>query len=105
MKEKIRIILKKICKTFRTAPHVASQKEINEYSFFAKEFFNQIIPECEEYFISDESSIWDFVFDETLDVYYQKIKELYGVDVSDTNGNFLGIFKKIETTREIKDRV
>ncbi len=33
--------------------------------------------------ISDESSLWDFHSNETDDALIAKIKELYGVDVSD----------------------
>lgn len=47
-------------------------------------------------FVSDESSLWDFHNDETNYVLNAKIKEIYGVDVSDLESGNLG---------EILDRI
>jgi hypothetical protein len=33
-------------------------------------------------FISDESSLWDFTDEDSLDLFYLKIRNLYGVDIS-----------------------
>ncbi|MCX6785206.1 MAG: hypothetical protein NTV81_04805 [Candidatus Komeilibacteria bacterium] len=74
----------------------SSSKEVQKYFDLASDFFNKILEvDYNQVFISDESSIWDFIFDESLDMYYKKIKDIYDVDVSDTDGNFLKIFKKI----------
>jgi hypothetical protein len=75
---------------------LASDKEVSKYSTFTPLFFKKIIDlDYEAVFISDESSIWDFVFEDNLENYYKKIKDVYNVDVSDTDGNFLKIFQKI----------
>lgn len=48
-------------------------------------------------FISDESSLWDFHTEETNEHLFEKILEIYEVDVSDIeNGNLVEIFKRIE---------
>lgn len=47
-------------------------------------------------FVSDESSLWDFHTDGTNDVLNTKIKEVYGVDVSDVkSGNLAEILQRI----------
>ncbi len=47
-------------------------------------------------FVSDESSLWDFHEAETNDVLNVKIKETYGVDVSDIeSGNLAAILDRI----------
>jgi hypothetical protein len=51
--------------------------------------------------ISDESSLWDFHVHETNDAYHDKIKEVYGVDVSDIeSGKLWAIFDRIATARK-----
>ena len=50
--------------------------------------------------ISDESSLWDFHGELTNDHLYAKIKEVYGVDVSDIESARLWmIFRRIEQSR------
>jgi hypothetical protein len=52
-------------------------------------------------FISDESSLWDFHTDETNDVLITKIRDLYGVEVSDIeSGNLATILSRIATHRD-----
>jgi hypothetical protein len=47
-------------------------------------------------FVSDESSLWDFHTDDTNDVLNAKIREVYGVDVSDVeSGNLAEILQRI----------
>jgi hypothetical protein len=47
-------------------------------------------------FVSDQSSLWDFHTDETNDVLNAKIREVYGVDVSDVeSGNLAEILQRI----------
>jgi hypothetical protein len=46
--------------------------------------------------ISDESSLWDFHEDETNESLTDKIRHIYGVDVSDiSSGNLANIFDRI----------
>jgi len=50
-------------------------------------------------FLSDESSLWDFHHEETNDAYFAKIKEVYGVEVSDIkSGKLCDIFERIAAT-------
>jgi hypothetical protein len=52
-------------------------------------------------FISDESSLWDFHDDETNDALIAKIREVYGVDVSDIeSANVWEILDRIDAIRE-----
>ena len=85
---------------------LASTEGIKKYSDLALDFFDKILDvNYNEVFISDESSIWDFVLEGDLALYYEKIKDAYGIDVSSTNGNFLKIFENIENknpNREIR---
>jgi hypothetical protein len=60
----------------------ASQFHVNAHSELADEFIQRVL-ELESAWISDESSLWDFHTDENNDAYFAKIKEIYGVDVSD----------------------
>ena len=49
-------------------------------------------------FVSDRSSLWDFHTNETNDAFHAKIKETYGVDVSDIeSGNLAEILGRIAT--------
>jgi predicted RNase H-like HicB family nuclease len=51
-------------------------------------------------FLSDESSLSDFHGDETNKMLVEKIRTVYGVDVSDIpNGNLADIFERIVKTR------
>jgi len=76
---------------------LASTEGIKKYPDLALDFFDKILGvNYNEVFISDESSIWDFVLEGDLAPYYEKIKDIYDIDASDTNGNFLKIFGNIE---------
>jgi hypothetical protein len=47
-------------------------------------------------FVSDASSLWDFHTNETNDAFHTKIKETYGVNVSDIeSGNLAQILDRI----------
>jgi len=47
-------------------------------------------------FVSDQSSLWDFHTEDTNDVLNVKIREVYGVDVSDVeSGNLAEILQRI----------
>jgi hypothetical protein len=60
----------------------ASSSLINTYPELQLEFMQKIL-RTERWFVSDESSLWDFTMDESIEPYYVKIKNLYGIDVSD----------------------
>jgi len=66
----------------------ASDRLILEYSPLGKEFARRIF-DLEWWFASDESSLWHFTNEETLDQVYAKIRQVYGVDVSDIEGALL----------------
>jgi hypothetical protein len=54
-------------------------------------------------FISDESSLWDFGSDETVENLYLKIASRYGVDVRDVpKANLADILEKIH--RDLRTR-
>jgi hypothetical protein len=51
-------------------------------------------------FISDGSSLWDFHTEPSLDTIHSRIKEIYGVDVSDiASGNIAQILSRIAAKR------
>jgi hypothetical protein len=51
-------------------------------------------------FVSDQSSLWDFHTNDTNDVLNAKVREIYGVDVSDMeSGNLAEILQRIATRR------
>jgi muramidase (phage lysozyme) len=51
-------------------------------------------------FLSDESSLNDFGPEKSNDFLVSKIREVYGVDVSDiTSGNLAEIFERISKTK------
>jgi hypothetical protein len=71
---------------------------IRKYEIIAEDFFPRILDmELEDIlFLSDQSSLFDFHFDKSNKSCYEKIKSVYGVDVSDIkNGNLLEIFRRI----------
>ncbi len=76
----------------------ASTNEIDNYEFIAVDFFRKILRmNLYDCFISDESSLWDFNTEETIEHLFHKILENYEVDVSDIeSGNLVVIFKRIE---------
>jgi hypothetical protein len=60
----------------------ASQERVKAQAELAKDFTQRVL-ELEWAWISDGSSLWDFHTNESNDALYAKIKEIYGVDVSD----------------------
>ena len=79
----------------------AATEQIESYERIAREFLSSILDmDYDDCFISDESSLWDFHGEETNDSYYVRIKEIFGVDVSDIEGANLGeIFHRIHEHR------
>jgi len=74
----------------------AARNRVEQHPELAKEFVQQIL-EVEWAWVSDESSLWDFHCEETNDRFVEKIRQVYGVDVSDIpSGNLADIFERIE---------
>ncbi len=64
----------------------ASQEKVSRNETFSDEFIEKIIGlDCA--WISDESSLWDFHSDRTNEPLCAKIREVYGVDVSDNESS------------------
>lgn len=63
----------------------ASTNQVDKNSDLLQPFISDVLQlRCA--FISDDSSLWDFHEDADNGVYYQRIRDLYGVDVSDIEG-------------------
>ena len=73
---------------------------ISKYSHLQEEFAVEIL-DVERWHVSDESSLWDFTTDDTLEPSYVKIREVYGVDVSDIESALIWkILQRIAYTRQ-----
>jgi hypothetical protein len=76
----------------------ASSNEIDSFEHIAVKFFNEIL-DLDYYncFISDGSSLWYFEDSNSIEHYYKKINDIYGIDISDIeDGNLVEIFRRIE---------
>jgi hypothetical protein len=87
----------------------ASSVQIEEYEAIAREFFSEILgKEYDGFLITDESSLWDLygpVINETIEYYYEKIQQKFGVDVSDLEDAKLSmIFRRIHE-HQVEDRL
>lgn len=72
-----------------------SSDRVSKHSELAQDFTKRILG-IDWAWISDESSLWDFHEDETNDNLIVKIRDTYGVDVSDiASGNLADIFDRI----------
>jgi hypothetical protein len=58
------------------------QQRVSAHSELADDFTRRVL-NLDWAFISDESSLWDFHHAETNESLIARIKEVYGVDVSD----------------------
>ena len=76
---------------------IASRTEIDKYEFLAPEFFEKILDmNRNDCLITNETSLWDFHGERSNAIFYAKILEVYGVDVSNIEkGNLAKIFQKI----------
>ena len=73
----------------------ASQERVDRHVELAEDFIRRILG-LDSAWISDESSLWDFHGDENNDSYYAKVREIYGVDVSDIeSANLAEILERI----------
>ena len=78
----------------------ASTSAINRHKLIARHFFTQILNrDFNRCFISDKSSVWDFP--EADDQIYNRIQQIYGIDVSDIkSGNFVEIFERLSNAQQ-----
>lgn len=77
-------------------PQLVSSSRIQGYSETADRFID-IVLECSWAFITDESSLYDFAGIDEVANLEAKIKEVFGVDVSDLEDkNLVDIFERIE---------
>jgi hypothetical protein len=77
----------------------AARERVGQHSELAKDFVKRVL-EIDWAWISDESSLWDFHEDETNESLTDKIRGIYGVDVSDiSSGNLADIFDRIQKHR------
>ena len=73
----------------------AASERVEQHSELAKDFVKRVL-ELDWAWISDESSLSDFHEDETNESLTEKIRHIYGVDVSDiSSGNLADIFERI----------
>jgi hypothetical protein len=73
----------------------AASERVSQHSELAKDFVRRVLG-LDWAWISDESSLWDFHEDETNESLIDKIRTIYGVDVSDiSSGNLADIFDRI----------
>ena len=81
----------------------ASQERVNANPELADDFVHRIL-ELEWAWISDESSLWDFSGEERIDAYYAKVKEIYGVDISDIkSGKLCEVVDRISAAQATVD--
>jgi len=73
----------------------AASTRVGQHSELAKDFVKRVL-DTDWAWISDESSLWDFHGEETNEGLTEKIRHIYGVDVSDiSSGNLADIFDRI----------
>jgi hypothetical protein len=79
----------------------AASGRIRLHSELSEDFVKRVL-DTEWAWISDESSLWDFHDDKTNDRLTEKIRSIYGVDVSDiASGNLADIFDRIRDSRAV----
>jgi hypothetical protein len=77
----------------------APTERVNADPELAHDFIQRVLG-LEWAFISDGSSLWDFHTGPSIDTFHAKIKEIYGVDVSDiAYGNIAEILNRIAADR------
>jgi len=73
----------------------AASERVGQHPELAKDFIKRVLG-LDWACISDESSLWDFHGEETNDSVIERIRHVYGVDVSDVyDGNLAKIFDRI----------
>jgi hypothetical protein len=83
----------------RVPVEFASQERISARAELADDFTRRVL-QMDWAWISDESSLWDFHHQETNSELIAKIREVYGVDVSNIeSANLADIFDRIAVNR------
>ena len=78
----------------------ASMEYITKFCDIGDDFVARVLG-LEWALLTDESSLWDFHSEENNDALVAKIKEVYGVDVSDLkDAELYKIFDRIEQVRK-----
>ncbi len=78
----------------------APQERVKAHPELAEDFIRRVL-NLDWAWISDESSLWDFHHDETNNVLIARIKEVYGIDVSDIQSAKLSeILERIAAVQE-----
>jgi hypothetical protein len=87
---------KKLPRPGTTVPiEFAQRNRVDQHPELEKDFVQRVL-EIEWAWISDESSLWDFHSEETNGKLNDKIRQIYGVNVSDiSSGNLADIFDRI----------
>jgi predicted RNase H-like HicB family nuclease len=79
----------------------ASSERVVAHPELTADFIRRVL-ELDWAWISDESSLWDFHESETNDALVAKIREVYGVDVSDiSSAQLWEIFDRIEPHKSV----
>lgn len=83
----------------RAPVEFVSTEQIDAHEELAQDFIERVLG-YDWAFISDESSLWDFHKERSNDAYVIKIREVYGVDVSDIeSGRIAPILERIASER------
>ena len=92
----------KLIKEGKLKIQFASTKKIRRYEEVAPDFLERIFDmDRRSCLISDESSLWDFRTDQSKKTIWRRIRETYGLDVSDVaDGNLVTILKRIDWQRK-----
>lgn len=76
----------------------ASAEGIQIHSEIAEQFVELVLG-CEWVFISDQSRLYDFEFIDEVNILEEKIKNVFGVEVSDIEDrNLFKIFERIDSS-------
>ncbi|HWC99151.1 MAG TPA: hypothetical protein VG456_20465 [Candidatus Sulfopaludibacter sp.] len=77
----------------------APQEQVNTHADLVNDFVRQVLG-LDWAWVSDESTLWDFHSGESNAALQGKIRDVYGVDVSDIeSGNLAQILDRIATKR------
>jgi len=79
----------------------ATSARVSQHSELSKDFVKRVL-DLDWAWISDESSLCDFHDDETNESFIERIRDIYGVDVSNiSSGNLADIFDRISGNRAV----